>query len=260
MPLDLSRIRALCFDVDGTLSDTDDLWVQQVERIIHPLRILFPGRQVHPFARWAVMGIETPGNLVYYLLDRFRLDQQVARLYNVMARRQRSRPRSYLLIPQVQETLHQLHAHFPMAVVSAGDRFSTAAFLEHFEFTPLFRAIATSQTCEYTKPFPHPILWAAGQMGVPPQECLMIGDTTVDIRAGKAAGAQTVGVLCGFGTRDELLRAGADLVLPATSDLISILLPQVPASSPETAPADLHGEAAAPAGSNLFLPHQGSTA
>ena len=36
----------------------------------------------------------------------------------------------------------------------------------------------------------------------------MIGDTTVDIRAGRSAGAQTVGVLCGFGEENELRRIG----------------------------------------------------
>ena len=41
----------------------------------------------------------------------------------------------------------------------------------------------------------------------------MIGDTTVDMRAGKAAGAQTVGVLCGFGEEPELRQLGADLIL-----------------------------------------------
>ena len=34
MSLELSRIRALCFDVDGTLSDTDDLYVQKVQRFL----------------------------------------------------------------------------------------------------------------------------------------------------------------------------------------------------------------------------------
>jgi phosphoglycolate phosphatase len=55
----------------------------------------------------------------------------------------------------------------------------------------------------------------------------MIGDTTVDMRAGKAADAQTVGVLCGFGEKDELLQMGADLILNSTSELadaISIAL------------------------------------
>jgi phosphoglycolate phosphatase-like HAD superfamily hydrolase len=61
-------------------------------------------------------------------------------------------------------------------------------------------------------------------MGVFPAQCLMIGDTTVDIRAGKAAGAQTVGVLCGFGEEAELRRWGADLILPTTHLIGSLLL------------------------------------
>ena len=53
----------------------------------------------------------------------------------------------------------------------------------------------------------------------------MIGDTTMDIRCGKSAGAQTVGVLCGFGTERELLQAGANLILRTTSDLLGVLQP-----------------------------------
>jgi phosphoglycolate phosphatase-like HAD superfamily hydrolase len=55
---------------------------------------------------------------------------------------------------------------------------------------------------------------------------LMIGDTTIDIRTGVAAGAQTVGVLCGFGTEAELRRTGADLILRTTSDLLAVLVPE----------------------------------
>jgi len=52
----------------------------------------------------------------------------------------------------------------------------------------------------------------------------MIGDTTVDVRAAKSAGAQTVGVLCGFGNEGELRRIGADLILPSTADVEKVLL------------------------------------
>ena len=52
----------------------------------------------------------------------------------------------------------------------------------------------------------------------------MIGDTTVDIRAGISAGAQAVGVLCGFGEEPELLKMGAKLILKNTSELTDILL------------------------------------
>ena len=134
------------------------------------------------------------------------------------------KPHHYQLIPDVAEALITLHRHFPISVVSARDENSTLAFLDQFDLKKLFDpAIATAQTCSYTKPYPDPILWAADRMGVKPAECLMIGDTTVDIRAGIAAGAQTVGVLCGFGRRNELERAGADLIIPSPSLLPSIL-------------------------------------
>jgi phosphoglycolate phosphatase len=69
-------------------------------------------------------------------------------------------------------------------------------------------------------------LLAAYQMKVEPHECLMIGDTTVDMRAGKSAGAQTAGVLCGFGEEPELRKMGADLILKTTSELADVLLKQ----------------------------------
>ena len=51
----------------------------------------------------------------------------------------------------------------------------------------------------------------------------MVGDTTVDMRAARAAGTQGIGVLCGFGEEAELRRAGADFILPSTADLTAVL-------------------------------------
>ncbi len=224
MPLDLTRIRALCFDVDGTLCDTDNQWTNRFERALRPLRRAFPQGNARPFARWMVMGLESPGNIVYAALDRVGLDGTVAGIYNFMARRLPTRrPRSFLLVPGVQEMLDALQPHYPLAVVSARDRRTTLAFLEFHDLAVHFPIVVTSQTCRYTKPFPDPILYAAREMGVQPRECLMVGDTTVDIRSGKAAGAQTVGVLCGFGQEAELRKAGADLILPSTADLVDVL-------------------------------------
>jgi phosphoglycolate phosphatase len=63
----------------------------------------------------------------------------------------------------------------------------------------------------------------------------MVGDTSVDMRAGKAAGAQTVGVLCGFGEQAELLRSGADMLLMSTAGLPDLLLnlPRAITGNPE---------------------------
>jgi len=225
MSLEIQRIRAICFDLDGTLSDTDDLWVQRITKTLSPVHFLFPRLQIEPFARWLVMGIESPGNVMYSLLDRLDLDADVGRFYDAVAKLWNIRlSGQYKIVPGVKEALLQLYGRYPMSIVSTRDQRSTQAFLDHFELSGLFQSVATSQTCHHTKPYPDPVLWAAQQMGILPGECLMAGDSAVDIQAGRAAGAQTVGVLCGFGTEKELRRAGANLILPSTANLPEVLL------------------------------------
>ncbi len=220
MPLDVSRIRALCFDVDGTLSDTDDLYAQKVIRFLPRFLFRDPERAARRFVMW----IETPGNAVMSIPDRLGLDDEVVALADWLNRHRRRTMKSYLLIPGVDELLARLHGHFPMAVVSARDEGGTRAFLDHFNLTRHFDVIVTALSAKHTKPFPDPVLFAAQKMNVPPEACLMIGDTTVDIRAGKAAGAQTVGVLCGFGEETELKRRGAGLIIHSTTEIADILL------------------------------------
>jgi phosphoglycolate phosphatase len=124
----------------------------------------------------------------------------------------------------VDEMLARLQGKFPMAVVTARDEKGTMRFLQQFDLAQYFDVVVTGQSAEHTKPYPDPILFAAQKMNVKPEECLMIGDTTVDMRAGKSAGAQTVGVLCGFGEEPELLKMGAGLILKNTSELADVLL------------------------------------
>jgi N-acetyl-D-muramate 6-phosphate phosphatase len=223
--LDLQRIRAICFDVDGTLSDTDDLWTEQLSARLRLLVRIFPSRDPRVVARRLIMSAETPGNTVFTLLDWIGLDQPLAGLVDWMARRRPPHAvRAYRLISEVDKLLPALAQRYPLAVISANAAANTNAFLDHFDLRRHFHCVATAQTCAHTKPFPDPILWAAAQMGVEPSACLMIGDATVDVRAGRSAGAQTVGVLCGFGEEAELRRAGAGLILPQTSDLAGLLL------------------------------------
>jgi len=222
MTLDIPRIKALCFDVDGTLSDTDDVYVHKVSRYFP--RFLF--KDPEHAARRFVMWVEAPGNALLGLTDTIGLDDEIVALIDWISRHQRKQSKTFWLIPGVGEMLKQLKRHYPLSVVSARDVNGTMHFLEQFNLVQYFDAIITGQSAEHTKPYPDPILLAAERMGVKPEECLMIGDTTVDIRAGKSAGTQTVGVLCGFGEEPELRKKGADMILKTTSDLTDILLSQ----------------------------------
>ena len=53
--------------------------------------------------------------------------------------------------------------------------------------------------------------------------CAMIGDREHDVRAAHANGVRAVGVLWGYGSRDELLRAGADAIVSAPGELPAAL-------------------------------------
>jgi len=220
MPLDLSRVHALCFDVDGTLSDTDDLYARRLQHILP--RFLF--RNPASSARRIVMWVESPGNGLMSLADRLGIDDEITVLINWMYHRHQRPWKEFLLVPGVDDMLRKLHGRFPMAVVSTRHEGPTRAFLDRFDLRKYFDVVVTGLSTEHTKPYPDPVLLAARQLGVQPDQCVMIGDTTVDIHAGRAAGTQTIGVLCGFGEEAELRRLGADIILKSTADVAEVLL------------------------------------
>jgi len=224
MPLNVEKIRAICFDVDGTLSDTDDVMVDKLTRLLKPFHFLFPNQETVRLARRLVMAVEAPANFLIGIPDIFGLDGPLAWFIDFISRKVgHKQKKDFLLVSGVKDMLVELSQHYPLAIVSARDSRTTKVFLEQFNLLPYFKCLATSQTCKHTKPFPDPILWTAEQMQVIPEACLMVGDTTVDIWAGKAAGAQTVGLLCGFGEEPELRRCGADMILTTTAELVQVL-------------------------------------
>jgi HAD superfamily hydrolase (TIGR01549 family) len=238
MALDLARIQALCFDVDGTIADTDDHLVAQLAALLDKVPLV-SGRRSEKLARQAVMGLETPVHGAYAWLDRLGLDVPAQRLRDrlkAMKARQADpahtrNPEAIDEVPHdmvagVQEMLHKLAEHYPMCTITTGGAPRVERFLEHYGVRELFQLVVGSQTTRRMKPHPEPLFHAAKHMGVAPQACLMIGDTTIDIRCGRLAGAQTVGVLCGFGTQRELQEAGANLILRTTSDLLAVLRPE----------------------------------
>ena len=220
MTIDLSRIKALCFDVDGTLSDTDDLYKQKIQKFFPKFLFRDPEHAARRFVMWA----EAPGNALLGLTDTIGLDDEIVAVINWLSLHRKKSDKKFLLVPGVDQMLAKLKGKYPMAVVSARDENGTMRFLEQFDLVKYFDVIVTGQSAEYTKPYPDPVLFAAKKMNVKPEECLMIGDTTVDIRAGKSAGAQTIGVLCGFGEEPELRKQGAGMILKNTSELADLLL------------------------------------
>jgi len=80
-------------------------------------------------------------------------------------------------------------------------------------FNKYFKAIVTALDVKKPKPYPDALLKGAERLGVPVDECAVVGDSIVDIHAGKSAGARTVAVLSGLFSRKELEREKPGLII-----------------------------------------------
>jgi len=224
MPIRPEQIKAIFFDVDGTLNDTDDQIVNRIARLLRPISSLLPDRDPLSSARKLVMNLETPANFIFGIPDRIGIDDEMEKIGRMVKRiLGKKQDHNFTIIPHTPETLQVLWGHYALAIVSARDRQSTMQFLRQFQLETFFQCVVTAHTAPRTKPHPGPVLWAADQMNVPIDACLMVGDTTVDIKSGKSAGCQTVGVLSGFGDEVELRAAGADIILPTVNELLDVL-------------------------------------
>lgn len=82
-------------------------------------------------------------------------------------------------------------------------------------------SIVTSNDVKATKPDPEGLLKAVQELGLKPNEVIMVGDLDVDIIAAKKAGVTAVGIAHGFGTPADLQAAGAVRVVDDLNELVA---------------------------------------
>lgn len=97
--------------------------------------------------------------------------------------------------------------------------------LEHFNLSQYFRATYGSSPNYEIANKPEIIALLLKQQNIAPEKAVMIGDTKYDMMGAKENGVSAVGVLWGYGPREELLASGADALAENPKDLIEILLP-----------------------------------
>ena len=76
------------------------------------------------------------------------------------------------------------------------------------------------------KPAPDGALRIAAAFGLEPSECMYLGDSDTDMKTGRAAGMYTVGVLWGFRNREELLKNGAEALAEKPEDIKTLVRDQ----------------------------------
>ena len=212
----MPRLRAVLFDVDGTLLDTRDAWIAAFDAGLAAIRkTSISGSEA---AQW----IGTPIEVIYAErcgLGGDDLTKAVREFQRVEAASVHEGMRAY---PGIRETLASLAA-WKLAAVTNKRHDTSVEALRVTGLLPFFLLVLGGDSVPRKKPAPDPILRAASALGVQPTECAVVGDTENDVRAGKSAGARTIGVTWGYGTRARLEAAGVDYLIETPEALPPLL-------------------------------------
>ncbi len=216
MSIPLERVQAWLFDLDGTLMDAGN---HVVEAVAGQIPLLGPALSRH-LARQLVLNSDVPLNALTRVL------QLAGREHWVYALRRRFRRNALPIFPpfpRVTELLEWLSARSKVGIVTSRSHRDAKTFLRRYGLEGPVTAIVSEESVRYLKPHPEPVHEAARQLGVSPEQCVLVGDMPVDMRAARRAGAWAIGVLCGMGRERELRRAGAQLLLTTVSELTAHL-------------------------------------
>jgi phosphoglycolate phosphatase len=124
--------------------------------------------------------------------------------------------------PEVEQTLASL-PHIPKAVVTNKPYEFTIKLLEGIGLLPYFEVVFGGDSLAERKPSPMMLIEAARRCDARVSECLMIGDSRVDVEAGRAASMKTCGYIPGFRGRTELVEAGVDYLIERFNELCMLV-------------------------------------
>ncbi len=211
----MKKTQALLFDVDGTLLDTKKFILQATEHALSIHGYPVPeqstiaklvGKPLPEFYK-ILTGVEDQSPL-----QKSHRDFQLANLH--------------LSVPfaNTVKTLNVLHNRgYKMAVATSRSKITALEILQQAGLNEFFEIIVSAEDAAEQKPHPAPLLHALEKLNIAPNLAAMIGDSDVDVEAGKNAGTATVRVTYGFHT-ERLHETAPDFIIDDIGELLNIFL------------------------------------
>lgn len=211
--------RALLCDLDGTLVDSVPDLTLAVNGVLAELGR--PAQAEQAVREWVGNGFER-------LLERALTGTFDGRLPDAEIAPIKSRFLHYYerylcvrsrLYPGVRETVATLRASdINLACVTNKPSAFVQPLLEQLKLAEHF-SVTVGAGDAPRKPAPEPLWLAAERLGLPIEQCLMVGDSVNDIRAARSAGCPVIAVSYGYNHGHDIHSEGADAVIDAFSEL-----------------------------------------
>jgi phosphoglycolate phosphatase len=216
-PARLAPVRAVVFDLDGTLVDSlGDIAYHLNTALVESG---YPARGLDEIRAWVGTGAE---RLVAAAVpDRARVPEVLARFRAHYRAAPYDRTRIYDGLPRVLDGLAR--AERALAVLSNKPHDLVVAIAERLLGRWPFRAIAGERADRPKKPDPGALVAVAGELGVPIEQCVLVGDSEIDVATARAAGAPCIAVAWGLRDREVLAAARPDVLVATPAELGELL-------------------------------------
>ena len=209
--------KAVIFDVDGTLIDSNDLhadcWVETFRHFGVDVSFEEVRGQIGKGGDQLMPALLPPALLGEKgeAIEAFRRDLFVGSYLD------RVRP-----FPAVKRLLERIRSEGTLIVLaSSGRKAEVDQHVEMLGIGDLIEAATTSDDAESSKPAPDIFEAALERLpGLSAREAIVVGDTPYDAEAAGKAGLRTVGVLCGGFPEEELRRAGCMAIFQDPQQLL----------------------------------------
>lgn len=216
-PLMNGSIRAVCFDVDGTLIDTVQLILQSLR---HAYRFGL-GREFSDEELRPLIGMPLDPQMRYFdhlssaPLNHESMAQEEMAYFEANKHLER-------IVPEAVEALKAAkHSGRKTALVTSKNRAELATTLPRLGVAEQLDAIVGCDDVPRPKPAPDSMQEAMRRLNADPKETILIGDTLYDLRCGREAGARVVAVGWGAGTREELTAFEPEFFFEAPAQLLN---------------------------------------
>jgi beta-phosphoglucomutase-like phosphatase (HAD superfamily) len=212
-------IDAVIFDLDGVLIDSEPIW-SEVRRAF----VLNRGGRWRPDADERMMGMSS-AEWGDYLHDELGVslgrDRIVDDVVREMAARYGTTPP---LFPGAVDAVHRFATRWPLGVASSSPSRLVAVVLEASGLASRFRVVASTEEIGIGKPAPDIYLAVAQMLGVAPDRCAAIEDSTNGLRSARTAGMRVIAVPTRSYPPDPAELARADVVVDGLADLTEAMV------------------------------------
>jgi phosphoglycolate phosphatase len=207
-------------DIDGTLVDSVPDLAFCIDAMLGQLHM--PARGEDAARRWVGNGIERLVKRALINADAGEPEESLFKLALPIFRSlyaENTSTRSQLY-PGVQQGLDYLKScGYRMGCVTNKDGEFTHPLLNNLGLSKYFEETVCGDDTPKLKPDPLPLLFAAQNMGIDPQKSLMIGDSSNDVQAARAAGFQIICTSYGYNHGEDIRRYGPDAVIDSMVEL-----------------------------------------